>query len=61
MEKIITEYWAKPIPPRQFDWTATFDGYEPSGPVGYGRTEQEAIDDLLAIDANDNGQFGAGA
>ena len=55
--KINTNYWAKPIPPRQFDWVATFDGYEPGGPVGYGRTEQDAIDDLLEIDDQDNGQF----
>jgi hypothetical protein len=59
--KINTEYWPKPIPPRQFDWAATFDEYEPGGPIGYGRTEQAAIDDLLAIDAEDNRQFGVGA
>lgn len=59
--KIITDYWPKPIPPRQFDWSATFDGYEPGGPIGYGRSEQEAIDDLLATDDADNGQFGVGS
>jgi hypothetical protein len=47
MAKIITDYWPKPIPPRQFDWTATFDGYEPGAPIGHGRTEPEAIADLL--------------
>ena len=45
--KIKTEFWAKPIPLRQFDWSATEDSYEPGLPVGYGRTEQEAIADLL--------------
>ena len=52
--RLRTDYWAKPIPLRQFDWTAidsdTFDGAPDSGnrnQIGYGRTEQEAIDDLL--------------
>lgn len=45
--KIVTDFWAKPIPIRQFDWSATFDGYEPGEPHGYGRTEQDAINDLL--------------
>lgn len=50
--KIVTDYWAKPIPLRQFDWSAidddTYDGAEDSNcPVGYGATEQQAIDDLL--------------
>lgn len=43
---IKTEYWAKPIPPRQFDWCAWYDGEEESGRNGYGRTEQAAVDDL---------------
>jgi hypothetical protein len=59
--KIRTDFWMKPIPPRQFDWCATFDDYEGGGPIGYGATEQEAIADLLDIDADDNGQFGVGA
>jgi hypothetical protein len=55
--KIVTDYWAKPIPMRQFDWTATTDdydadcdedGYFSNHPVGYGRTEAEAIADLMA-------------
>jgi hypothetical protein len=48
---IITNYWAKPIPPRQFDWEAWRDGDEPNDDgqmlCGYGRTKQEAIDDLM--------------
>jgi hypothetical protein len=43
--KIVTEYWAKPIPIRAFDWVAHFD--DPEGPTGYGPTEQAAIDDLV--------------
>lgn len=43
--KITTSYWAKPIPPRQFDWCAVFD-FDDEGPAGYGATEAEAIQDL---------------
>jgi hypothetical protein len=46
--KIKTNYWAKPIPDRSFDWCA-YDAatYEPGCPIGYGATEQEAIADLM--------------
>ncbi len=49
-----TDFWKKPIPTRNFDWTAVlsdYDGAEDAGfqPVGYGSTEQEAIDDLLQL------------
>ncbi len=44
---IITRYDPPPIPLRQFDWSACRDNYEPGGPLGYGKTEQEAIKDLL--------------
>lgn len=44
--KIVTAYDPKPIPPRQFDWSAADDGYEPGDPIGYGQTEAEAIEDL---------------
>lgn len=43
-DPIQTHYIFPPIPLRQFDWTAYRD---PEGPAGYGRTEQEAIADLL--------------
>ena len=59
--KIRTDYWPKPIPPRQFDWTAIDENYEPGGHIGFGRTEQEAIDDLKALVDADNDQFGVGA
>ena len=83
--KIVTSYWAKPIPLRQFDWSAVDDNYDcdcdqdgffSTCPIGYGATEQEAIDDLIEqlrendedglIEGSDawneaNGQFGVGA
>jgi hypothetical protein len=46
---IRTDFWMKPIPLRHLDWSAidysTYDG--PPSPIGYGRTEEEAIADLL--------------
>ena len=51
--KIVTNYWAKPIPDRQFDWSAWRDGDEPNDNgqmrIGYGRTEAEAIADLRIV------------
>jgi len=43
--KIITSYWAKPIPTRAFDWSAHWESRE-EGPYGYGTTEADAIRDL---------------
>lgn len=45
--KIITGNIFPPIPIRQFDFCAVFDGYEPGANIGYGRTKQDAIDDLI--------------
>ena len=49
--KIETDYVFPPIPDRRFDWCAVtedYDGAEDSNhPIGYGRTEQEAIADLI--------------
>lgn len=47
-DPIRTHYDPKPIPLRQFDWSAIRDSYEPAMPIGYGRTEAEAIADLIA-------------
>lgn len=54
MIKINTNYWPKPIPPREFDWAATYDDYEggdgygePAGQIGYGATEADAVIDLI--------------
>jgi hypothetical protein len=47
--RIVTHYEPKPVPSTCFDWSAIDDStYDGEGcPVGYGSTEQEAIDDLL--------------
>lgn len=50
--KIITDYWMKPIPIRNFDWSAvdddTYDGApDAHSPIGHGATEADAIADLL--------------
>jgi hypothetical protein len=44
--KIVTSHVYPPIPLRQFDWDAVYDGYEPGDPIGHGATEEEAIADL---------------
>lgn len=46
MTIIKTHYDPKPIPLRQFDWSAVADEYEPGHPIGFGRTEAEALADL---------------
>lgn len=50
-QEIVTSFWMKPIPLRQFDWEAYFKGDEPNDNgwmmVGYGLTEDEACLDLL--------------
>ncbi len=49
----MTTYWAKPIPTRRFDWSAVLSNYDGGdnaghgGPMGFGATQQEAIDNLL--------------
>ena len=46
--KIRTENVYPPIPVRHWDWSAVDDNtYEPGCPIGWGRTEQAAIDDLI--------------
>jgi hypothetical protein len=46
---IITQYVYPPIPIREFDWSATLDNYEPGAPIGWGKTEEEAIADLKSL------------
>lgn len=50
-ERIITDYWRKPIPTKAFDWSAVREGYCGCGechcPQGFGETEADAIADLL--------------
>jgi len=38
-----------PIPIRDFDWVAFYEGDEETGPRGYGRTEAQAVADLKEI------------
>lgn len=47
---IVTAHDVKPLRLRHFDWVATFGDFTgyPDSPVGFGRTEQEAIADLKA-------------
>lgn len=44
--RVITNHVRPPIGTTQFDWTATFAGYEPGDLIGRGQTEAEAIEDL---------------
>lgn len=50
---IVTSHVYPPIPIRDFDWCAYFDGEEERGHYGYGRTEAEAKQDLLDNYAED--------
>ena len=43
---MITTYINPPIPSRNFGWEAVNDDYDAGDPIGYGATEQEAIDNL---------------
>lgn len=45
---IVTRNVRPPIPTRSFDWEAHYDGHEITGPIGWGRTEMEAIADLIS-------------
>jgi len=45
--KIKVTHVYPPIACRNFDYVATRDNYDEGDPVGYGSTEQQAIDDLL--------------
>lgn len=50
-EPIITNHIFPPIPMREFDWCAYRDPERT--PYGYGRTEAEAIADLLQLEEDD--------
>jgi hypothetical protein len=49
MRKIVCSHVCPPIPVRNFDWEAIFDGDEgeETAPRGWGRTEAEARQDLI--------------
>jgi hypothetical protein len=46
--KVVTQFWAKPIPTARWDWSASEEDYDLGRPIGTGSTEDEAINDLLA-------------
>jgi len=46
-DSIVTAFVNPPIPVRDFDWSATHDGYDEGDPIGWGRTEAQAIDNLI--------------
>lgn len=46
MKQIIAHNIFPPIPVRDFDWCAFYEGDEERQEYGYGATEQEAIADL---------------
>jgi hypothetical protein len=50
--RIVTEHIYPPIPNRNFDWRATFEGYDEGEPMGYGPTKEAAIADLI-LEAGD--------
>jgi hypothetical protein len=47
--KVNISHIKPPVPSRQYDYRATFDGYDEGDPMGYGPTAQAAFDDLMAI------------
>lgn len=47
MTKIITNHEYPPIPIRDHDWVAYYEGTEENGNYGWGKTEEEAIADLV--------------
>lgn len=47
MRKIVSRHVFPPIPIRDFDWCAFFDGEEELGGYGWGRTEADAIQDFI--------------
>lgn len=48
--KLHTTFVYPPIPIRTMDWCAYRDGTEETGRCGWGRTEDEAIADLLMLE-----------
>jgi hypothetical protein len=50
IRKMVTVHEYPPIPNRNFDWKAYWDGEEETNHCGWGRTEEEAIADLRRLD-----------
>ena len=53
MPRIVTTHVYPPIPVRVFDWCAHYEGEEEDGVYGWGRTEAEAVADLIEIHEDD--------
>ena len=53
MDKIITSYYYPPIPIRDYDWSAVREDYDEGDFIGYGKTKQDAIDDLICQESED--------
>jgi hypothetical protein len=47
-KRIVTDHVFPPVPSRSFDWCAYYEGEEEKQNYGWGRTEEEAVADLLA-------------
>lgn len=54
MGEIVTNYWRKPMPTRESDWCAHYEGEEEAGNYGYGATAAEAIEDFVLNCAADH-------
>jgi hypothetical protein len=50
MTDIVVSFYAPPIPWRGADYCAVRDGYDEGDPIGYGETEEEAIETLISIE-----------
>ena len=50
IRKIRTTFVCPPVPSPECDWTASYEDDDEHGPVGWGATEQAAIDDLRGQD-----------
>jgi hypothetical protein len=50
-DRIVTEFVHPPIPTRKHDWSAMRDSYDVGDPIGYGRSESDAVADLLVQEA----------
>jgi len=54
MNKIKTNHIYPPIPIRNYDWEAVREWYDEGDLIGYGKTEQEAINDLITQENEEN-------
>ena len=50
MPDIVVSFYAPPIPWRGADYCAVRDGYDEGDPMGYGETEEEAIEALISVE-----------